>query len=239
LCDALQFSPREPFALEVNPSMLASVASLSAGCALVPSLFGIPDLRRMEAAVAAPLPWGGAGGLIRRSGNDLYRELWITLGWGVALTHRAEAGASVTAYGLSIAGYGHAWSIGINAGFHVSFGTGVGLGATVRNLNRPVLGQSREPVGTEILAGVQYAPVPSCRLMAGVAKEERSEEAGAAGVEIDFPGMLTLRAGTDGLGYGLGAGLQVSGVRLDYALSSHMELGVTHHFSVVVELHAP
>ena len=236
LCDALQVSPGELYALEANPSVLSGVKAPSVGCSYVPGLFGLAELRRLELAAAAPLGRGGAGGLIRSFGNDLYREISITLGYAFDAAERWSAGLGITAYNLTIAGYGRAWTLGIHAGARFRIAEGLLFGASIRNMNRPTLGRSREPIGAELLAGMQYAPVPSFRLMIGLSREERSVEAVSAGVEMEPAESVTLRAAAAASSYGLGAGVQAAGIRLDYGLVMHLELGMTHHFSITFEL---
>lgn len=236
LCDALQVCPGEMFALEANPSVLSGVTAPAVGCSYAPGLFGLAELRRLELAAAAPLGPGGAGGLIRSFGYDLYREISITLGYAFDAAERWSAGLGITAYSLSIAGYGHAWTLGIHAGARFRIAEGLLFGASIRNMNRPTLGRSREPVGAELLAGMQYAPLPSCRLMIGLSREERSVEAVSAGVEMEPVESMTLRAAAAESSYGLGAGVQAAGIHFDYALVTHLELGITHHFSIMFEL---
>jgi hypothetical protein len=86
--------------------------------------------------------------------------------------------------------------------------------------------------------GIAFQPVRDAAITASVVKDIRFPAELHLGVEYTFVEMVALRAGTtsDPNTLNAGVGVSYSFAQIDYALSSHSELGMTHQFSLSLTL---
>ncbi|HEX9005893.1 MAG TPA: hypothetical protein VF889_01270 [Bacteroidota bacterium] len=236
LCGALLLSCHEPLSVAANPSLLSGIAGASAEFSLSPGRFGLQELRLLDAALAFPLGPGGGGCHARLFGGPLYGELTITGSIARPLSDRFDGGFSLSLYHLHIAGYGAASAWAVSAGARARVADPLLFAASVRNINRPLLGRAREPVGMEMLASLQYDPAAWLHLLVALSKEERALPAAAAGLEAELAGCIALRTGiSEGSSeFGFGASLTFPAFALDYGLVSHASLGFTHALTLSI-----
>lgn len=234
MCGASLASSRDPFGLEANPADIPHPGGLMGGFSMTPGLFGMKELQRTEAALSLDL-FGGSGGiLVRTFGFKLYRETTAMAALSVPLTKEVVLGAGLTWYSLTISGYGHAGTLGVSVGTTILLADQLRYAFSLRNVNRPLLGRSREPIPTELLTGIEFEPLPSFLLAASLTRDPDSPLCGSFGVEWIVEGRVVIRCGAqEGLRqFGAGAGVILGAVSLDYGISIHPDLGLTHQFSL-------
>ncbi len=236
LCGALLLTCDEPLAAAVNPSLLSGLAGAAAEFSLSPGLFGLKELRLLDAAIAIPLGRGGGGCHARLFGGPLYEELTLTGSLAGPLSGRFDGGFSLSAYHLHIAGYGAASTWAVSAGARARVADPLLFAASVRNINRPLLGRAREPVGMEMLASLQFDAAAWLHLLVTLSKEERALPATAAGLEAELAGCIALRTGVNegSSEYGFGVSLTLPAFALDYGLVSQVSLGFTHSLTLSI-----
>jgi len=233
---ASQFSRNDPFCREANPSLQAAADGVCAWFSLSPGLFGLPELQRIEAAVQFPALIGSVGLLGRSFGFDLCRETTFLAAFSAEMTSDVSIGVSAAWYDLRIEGYGHAGCLGITLGMTARLADQVHYGFSLRNFNRPTIGQTGEPIRSEILGGVEFLPIPSFLLLIGISKNADVPLSGALGLEWQVTDYLAVRAGAnEGLEeFGVGLGIHAVSCSFDYGVSVHPDLGLTHSLSLGV-----
>ncbi len=237
LCGASQLALSDPFVLETNPAAIGVMGINRITISTSPGLFGMNELRRTEAALAFEFLGGTTGVLGRSFGFALYREITLVGGFAAQVSPELTVGASLAWYALHVSGYGDAGTIGVNLGASVRLADQIRYGLSIRNVNRPRIGRSRESVPTELLTCIEFQPVPSFLLSAALTKDPDSPLCGSFGAEWIIEGHVVLRAGAqEGLQlFGTGGGVIFGPLSVDYGLSIHPDLGFTHHFSVSLE----
>ncbi|MEK7249604.1 MAG: hypothetical protein AAB209_04195, partial [Bacteroidota bacterium] len=139
---------------------------------------------------------------------------------------------------LSIQNYGSASTIGIDVGVLVDISDEVRWGFAAFNLNAPTIGAAKEKLPQVFSTGVTYNPIQEAIIAASIVKDIRYPTELHIGVEYSLMEMIALRAGTtsDPNTLNAGVGIHYSFVQVDYAFSSHSELGMTHQFSLSLKL---
>ncbi|MGA9119628.1 MAG: hypothetical protein WB699_09690 [Bacteroidota bacterium] len=234
LCGASQILRGDMFSVEANPASARFCEGLSAGVSITPGLFGMQELRRIDAVITAGLFGGQVSVLGRSFGYEIYRETSAMGAFAMDLDERITVGASATWYFLRVQGYGQAGTIGVNLGASYKLADQVRYGISLRNLNQPTFGRSHEPVTPEILTCLEFLPAPSFLLAASMTKELDSPLEFSLGAEWIIEDHVIVRGGArEGLEqFALGVGFALSGFALDYAVAIHTELGLTHHFTL-------
>ncbi len=238
LCGASQISRRDPFCLESNPASIAAEGDTRIGISATPGLFGLAELQRTESALSFGC-FGGSIGLLGRSfGFELYREITMVAGIAACVTPDISVGASLAWYSMRISGYGHASALGVNLGATIRLADQIQYGLSIRNVNRPQLGRSRELVPSEVLTCIEFRPLPSFLIAASLSKDPDTPLNGAFGVEWVVENHVVLRAGAQEelQQFGAGIGVMWGVVSIDYGLTIHPDLGLTHYFSVLLDI---
>jgi len=197
-----------------------------------PSPFGLPELGVEAAAIGFRTNVGVIGLAARRFGFELYREVSATLSYAYSVS-TIGFGLSLNRHSVAISRYGSASAIGLDAGLLAFLSSRLACGLSVRNLNAPKIGISREPLPQVFAVGIEYVPAGGVTLAGDYRKESRRGAATRFGVEYRIVAALALRAGFSDAEYQFagGIGVQYAPFRLDYAFESHQELGWTHEFT--------
>jgi hypothetical protein len=228
----------EIWSIPANPASAGTIRERSFAVSITPNPFGIPELTRADAAFLEPFAPGSLAVTASVFGSDLYRESEFSCAAGGALFKRFVVGVSLTWYVLSIRDYGSAWTVGVTAGVLIPFTDRLCIGLGIRNVNAPVIGAVREPLPQAMHLGFGYHPLPALLIAADIEKDVRFPPHLAVGFEFMPVEALHLRGGTtlEPATYSAGLGLRTAVLRLDYAFSTHPELGRSHTFSVALAL---
>ncbi len=227
---------QDPWAIRTNPSLAASLAELSVSAAYSPSWLGIRELSRSSFAGAVPTPIGTFACSGAWFGFSLYRETSVSLTYATAMDTRFWLGVAAEFYHLRIERYGTAWTLGFDLGISYALMPEVLLGAAVVNVNAPRIGACHEPLPQEFSAGVTYTPIHGMALSLELNRELGFPAGVCAGVSCSILECITVRAGAtdEPETYSAGAGVSLGSVCFDYGMSSHPDLGISHHVSLTL-----
>jgi len=222
----------------LNPAALPTVKERRLGLTLVPHRFGLKELGRAAFVYLEPFPWGGLSLGGTKTGFELYRELAVRGACGISLPAGIQIGIALTWYHLRIAGYGSASTVGLDAGLRVVLSDGFTYGVTASNINAPLIGRAREKLPQAFSTGIMIRPLESVHLSLDLAKDVGHPASLKMGVEISMLEMLALRCGTstDPSTVACGLGITPLFMQIDYALTYHPVLGMTHFFSFSLSL---
>lgn len=230
--------PGEIWAIPTNPAIAGTMGERTLSVSATPKPFGLAELSSVDIAFLQPFKPGSLVMTASVFGSDLYREITASLSAGGSLSKRFELGVSFTLYALSIRNYGSAWSLGLTAGVLLRLTESVTLGVCAENLNAPTIGAVKEPLPQSMHAGISYRPLPDFMIAADVGKDLQFAADLSIGFEYAPVEALVLRAGTtlDPSTYTAGVGIRTAILRLDYALSAHSDIGLSHGFSLTLIL---
>lgn len=219
-----------------NPSLIAGITSPTIGISIVPGAYGLVELSRTSFGYAQPVGPGAIGGYGSRFGFDLYQEIEAGLTTSLAVTPRIAVGLAIRLYALSVSGYGKASCVGITAGFLLSLSEDSHIALQIDNLNSPRLGPAREPIPASLLIGVSVHPLEILRFTASVGKEPGFPVEAESGIEFSALGGVRMRAGValDPVAWSGGLGIVTEGIEVDYGVRWHLDLGVTHAFTLTL-----
>ena len=145
-----------------------------------------------------------------------------------------KGGVTVNYYSLSIQNYGSASAIGLDVGLLIDIADNVTWGFAAMNVNAPRIGSAKEKLPQVLSTGLVYCPIKGGTISASVIKDVHFPVELHIGVEYGVLDVIALRAGTtsDPSTLNAGIGIEYSLAKLDYAFTSHTELGITHQFSL-------
>lgn len=218
-----------------NAGGLAQLHANEASFFYSPQPFGLRELSITECAIAVPAKFGVLGFFGRRYGYDLYREVSGVFSYANTLSG-IDIGLSVNYQSVSIDRYGSAGTIGIDAGLLASVKQNFRWGFSARNLNAPVIGVSREKLPQIFTGGIAYLPLENITLALDYQKEISYDPSPRFGLECRVVESLALRFGFSDAPseFSGGFGVRYSFTRLDYAFTSHQDLGWTHQASISI-----
>ena len=196
--------------------------------------FGVEDLAVSTVSAGGCL--GGVGVSLSYSGSgfDLYGDEQEKAGCSLLLGGGLSAGARLTRNAVRFKGFGEAsaWSADIGAVWHHA--SAVYIGASLEDIARAKLGESREPLDGCARASFAWAPVGGAALFASVTKVRRFDPSVSAGCMIEASSALLLgaAAGNEPDRIDFLAVVTVRGARFSYRGSFHRDLGFSHGFSL-------
>ena len=200
-----------------------------------PQPFGLGELSYGAAALALPTSFGVVGISGSRYGFDLYREFSV----GISFARKIDGvgiGISLNYYSVSIQNYGSAGTIGFDVGVHVPIIPGLSSGITIKNMNAPTIGISKEKLPQKFSMGVAYTPAQSISVAVDYQKETGFDASPRLGFEYRVIESVALRGGMsdEPSQSSCGIGFRYSTMELDYALSRHQDLGWSHQASITL-----
>ncbi len=222
----------------VNPAQLPSLTEAAVGFYHAPQPFGLSELARSSVVAAMPTGWGTLGAAASRFGFALYNESVFSLSYGVNATDRLSFGVTVDYDLLVIRNYGRGSTIGVDAGIIVGLGHNFSWGFSALNLNAPAIGESNEKLPQVVMTGLRYRPFQAGAMEIDLQKDVRYSPELHIGAEYTILDVLSLRGGaaSELSAYSAGVGIAIGPVQADYAVVSHLDLGLSHTFSVTIRL---
>ncbi len=221
-----------------NPATLMTIGERTVSLFYAPQPFELKELSHGAASYVEPTSIGSFALSASRFGFELYKETRIALSYCDEVGGVVKGGINLDYYSLSIQNYGSASTIGIDVGVLVDISDEVRWGFAAFNLNAPTIGAAKEKLPQVFSTGVTYNPIQEAIIAASIVKDIRYPTELHIGVEYSLMEMIALRAGTtsDPNTLNAGVGIHYSFVQVDYAFSSHSELGMTHQFSLSLKL---
>lgn len=211
-----------------NPAGPATASSAVVSAALVPGLFGMPELRSTTVCAVVPVVPMVFGAGVRRFGFDLYEETSILLAGATRITDRHAAGAAVEFRRVAIKGYGSRTIPLLSVGVQFRLPGSLLVGGKTGNLLGMKIGRERIP--RSVTAGISSVPVQGVLLSAEIEGDTRSPATLRCGVEVRLVPFFTIRAGTawDPSRWAVGGTVSTSFSEFTYGGDYHPVLGWTH-----------
>lgn len=187
---------------------------------------------------AFPLDSFAGGVAVTRTGFSLYREITATAVVAKSFGGIVSAGCNINYDHLSIAGYGSAFTIGIDVGATVQITDDVRWGFSLLNINRPTIGKEKDDLPQLYLTGATCDLLPTASVSFTIIKDVRYPASIRTGVRFSPLEFVDLRFGasSDPSRYFAGIGIHYSSVSIDYSVATHVELGLTHSIGVSLSL---
>ena len=201
-------------------------------------LYGIPELAKIAAGFNGKFLGGSATLNMYRFGDDLFNEHKVGLGYSHKVRF-VSIGLQVNYIHYRIESYGSAGSVCIEFGGIVHICPQFLFGAYVFNPTRSNPYHNNISFLPVLLkSGLSYRPVD--HLMMNVEYQYVVDQSYnlSFGMEYIIRGIVSLRTGVtlNTLRSTFGIGLKPGRFRLDYAADAHPLLGISHEFSVTLNL---
>lgn len=222
-----------PDAIFSNCSGLAQTNQPSA-VLFYTNLFGMKELAYGSLAAAFPTPLGYFGAGLINFGNESYREQSFLLSYNRSIGSKFYYGVNLHYMKLQIDGYGSDFSTSLDVGWLIKIAPQLQWGFFTSNITRSDLGSNSEPLPQTFSMGFSYQPIKPVVLNLDFFKETTFPMELRAGIEYNLFQRIALRSGfsTAPAQFSAGFGLLLSFIEIDYAITTHADLGLTHYFSV-------
>lgn len=226
---------RETWAIFNNVAGLATLEDASLGFTY-DNRFGVAEFQTFGIAGVLPVAWGVGGLSVSRFGDELYSETRIGLGFARELD-KVSLGLKVNYLQVNLQDLGSAGAVVLEFGGLVQISPELHLGAHIYNLNQAQMTtdfDDAERIPTVLKAGLSFRPIETLRLNVETEKDIDYEASFKAGVEYEIIPKLSLRTGiqTKPFANHFGLGFRPRRLDIQYALSSHQVLGLSHHLSL-------
>lgn len=216
-----------------NPALpaLANDLTASSGSSIP---FGLTDLTAFSGAYAHRKDKMGVGLALSTMGNRLYRENILKGAFSYRLIEKAAMGASLNCYQVNIERYGSSAGMGLDLGLLGKPVEWLSLGMTAANVNRPTIGQNGEEISQSLSIGAALDPLDEITLSFELYCQRDWPSQVRIGQEYRYRNLLAIRAGFCDRpnAASLGFGVIYKNLRLDYAVRTHTDLGLSHCISM-------
>ena len=227
----------DQFAVVNNIAGIAGIGDIS-GFASYHSYYGFEGLSTLAFGAILPVNKDLAAGFsVQRFGDKLYNELSFGVGAGHRI-NRVSLGVRINYRQIAVNAPSLALSkkaLVVEMGGIAQLSSTVYMGAHVYNLTRSgPQGESTERVPTILKVGLAYLPTSAVKLTAEMVKDTDYPASVRAGLEYEVVKQLFLRTGIATKPYTthFGMGFKGSSFSIDYAFTSHPQLGASHHFTL-------
>ncbi|MDZ7262895.1 MAG: hypothetical protein ONB05_12420, partial [candidate division KSB1 bacterium] len=169
-------------------------------------------------------------------GCPAYRENTAVFSLGSTYQKKMFYGFNLRFHKLDIPGYGSDYCLGLDLGFLITLSPVTTWGFFARNVNRPTLGQDPEELPQIYCTGLSLTPLKTLILNLDMYKDIRYPTEVRAGLEYRLFEALALRTGVGNnpSRFTAGLGILVNIIEVDYAFSTHSDLGLTHQISLTI-----
>ncbi len=197
-----------------------------------PSRFGMTELGAMAIEWNQGFSGFTAGAALQRFGYDVYSEHRLDVSAGMRVGGGLALGIRGVLHTVHIERYGSTAAAGLDAGLLFSPAERWHAGASVRHIAGGAFADGEE-LPLQMRLGVAWS-VSNLRLACDLEKDARYPLTVRTGVEFRPAKVLALRIGAVNTPatFTAGAGLLLSSVQAQYAVSVHPELGWTHSIGI-------
>jgi len=222
------------FSLFNNPSGLSQIAEREIGFFYSPSPFGIKELATGYLAYNEPTSFGNFGLGFMTYGFELYKENKFQLAYSNRITSNVSFGVSVFYQTVNILNYGNAGTFNISLGGIYKLTQKFSLGFALQNPLR--FSNSKIELPLQYTFGTSYEVIDKTYLTLAIQKELDFPFSVHFGIEYPIVKYFILRFGIQNEPnlYSAGLGINYSYFRLDYAVTTHQDLGLTHQVGFIV-----
>ncbi len=224
----------QPWALYYNAAGLAQIHTSEFESFLVPSQFGLPELRTAAFACAVPFSEFTVALAVEQFGFDLYHETALYLGTGAVIEPHLYAGVSLHGHRIDIVRYGTAAAGALDIGVLGLYGECLRIGCTAANLLPLRSFANQEKLPQTFSAGIAYSPLPSFVCSIEIENDSRSSLMIKGGIEQTILHIIAVRAGVakNPEKFSMGVSYFIGRFEFGYAGYSHTELGWTHQIEI-------
>jgi competence ComEA-like helix-hairpin-helix protein len=225
-----------PDAIFINCSGLAQLAQTSLSI-FYTRPFGMKELSYSSFAAIIPTSLGNFATGITSFGNDIYREQSLILSINRSFKQKIYYGFNLHYMKLQISGYGSDFSFGVDLGFLIKITPKLNWGFFATNLNRATLGRIHDNLPQTFCTGFSIFPINELTLNMDIFKDSIYPLELRWGIEYLLFHRIALRSGfaTEPSQFSAGFGFLFSHFKVDYAVTTHQSLGLTHHFSLQLQ----
>ncbi|MES2733234.1 MAG: hypothetical protein V4714_15915 [Bacteroidota bacterium] len=229
-------SLRDQWSLFNNVGGMADVEQLSVLTSFS-SQYSVAGLQVLAIGAVVPSRHGTFGLGIQRFGDELYNEHLV----GLAYSHRinnVSLGVKINYVQIAIDGLGSRGAIAVELGGIAQLLPELSFGLHAYNLNQAKLAEYQdERLPTLLKAGLSYKPSKQLMVNAEVEKDIDFPAVFKAGLEYEIVKKVYLRTGisTKPFTNHFGVGILAKNLHFDYALTTHPQLGFSHHFSLAYQ----
>ncbi|WP_114752183.1 PorV/PorQ family protein [Pleomorphovibrio marinus] len=194
---------------------------------------GLQELTTLSAGLAFSSQEGNIGIGISNYGGELFNQQNLGVGYARQLG-LASLGLKVNYFQTNIEGFGRSAAPILELGGVAELGPQLVFGAHIYNLSRAKLSKlTLEHLPMVVKTGLSYRPASYLLINLEAEKEVMLAPQFKAGMEYGIQEKLWARTGinTQPKNIFFGIGFRPKNFHVDYALSQHIQLGFTHHFS--------
>ena len=226
-----------------NAAGMANMENIAVGV-FFENRFGMKEFSSVAAGFVFPVnqlfrfdtlsSYGVAGMSFYRFGDQLYNEQRAGFGYAHNIKN-VSLGIKVNYWQLSIEGLGTKRTYTIEFGGQAAITKELIFGAHIYNINQAKLAEYKdERVPTIMKAGLSYRPLDKLMLNIETEKDVNFPASFKAGVEYMIVEKLSLRTGISTRPFFnyFGVGFQFKSFDVNYALSTHSDLGLSHYLSL-------
>lgn len=224
------------FSIFNNPSGTSNISSRTAGFFYSPFPYGIKELASGNFALTQPTALGNFNVGFSTYGFELYKENKFVLGYSNKILENFLFGFSTYYQTTSIKRYGSSGQFNISLGGLFLLSPNINLGFSLQNPLRYSGSNINQPLIYNL--GVSYFPIDLTTLNFSISKEIDFPISLRFGVEYSIFENIFIRIGTHNEPniYSGGFGINYSLFTINYAITSHQELGLTHQFDVIIDI---
>ncbi len=217
-----------------NSAGIAQLSSRSVGAFYSPSPFGMSEFATGAISYVESFSFGNLGVSAQTYGFELYRENSFSLSYAKNFLPNFYAGIRIKYNTLSIQNYGNDANVGVDLGFLAHLSDVVKIGFAAVNLNRPTWGEAKDKLPQIFRGGFSYLPLKNILLGFEIEKDLRYPFNLKFGLEYNLLEMFAIRFGYNNSPskFAGGFGVSYSIFQINYAVSSHLDLGLTHLFGI-------
>ena len=201
-----------------------------------PAPFGIQELANGFIAYHEPFHFGSVGIGAMTYGFELYRESRLAFGFSYKYLNRFFGGIAADYHNVAIKGYGSAGTFYIDAGVLIYITDYIRWGFSIHNLNHASLGNYEDQIPVILNTGTSIDIPGNLTLDVALEKDIRYNASIMFGLDYQLIKYLSLRSGfsNEPSRFTAGVGIHYSLLNLDYAVFTHIDLGLTHQAGLIL-----
>jgi len=228
------------FSVFNNPAGLSQLKWREIGLYYSPAPFGLNELANGFIAYNEPFDFGSIAIGGTTYGFDLYRETKATLGYSYNYENKFFAGAAVNYHTYSIQNYGNTGVFYFNLGGLAFITEDFIWGFSVHNINRASVANEDDQIPTIFTTGFTYKALDQLLICASLEKDISFSPSIRFGIDYSIIKYLSLRIGASNSPsrFTGGIGINYSYFRLDYAVFTHPDLGLTHQAGLIISFNS-
>ena len=172
-------------------------------------------------------------------GDKLYSETIWGMVMGKRVSEKLNIGIGLMYYDLQIKNYGQASSWGLNLGWRIKLDKSLQWLGSWRNLNSPAVGVSKDEIPQIIVSALVFNPIQYATVVIEWEQDTLYESRLKMGGQFKLLPWATIHAGHASSPGQTTAGFEIlfKHIKINYAVSTHSYLDLSHWFGVGFSLH--